>query len=67
MIDNSIQLAMLWTDLYRIKEKLDNEIIPTSGYLGIEDPELVIALEEVSIKIQNHFEKFQLFAGMRKS
>lgn len=67
MMDNSIQLAMLWADLYRIKEKLDNEIIPTGSYLGIEDPELMIASEELSVKIQNHFERFRLFADIRKA
>ena len=67
MISDSIKLALLWADLNRIKEKLDNEIIPIGGYLGIEDPELMTALEELSAKIQNHFERFGLVAETRKS
>lgn len=67
MISDSIKLAILWADLNHIKEKFDNEIIPIGGYLGIEDPELMIALEELLVKIQNHFERFGLVAETRKS
>jgi hypothetical protein len=67
MMNNSNKLAKLWADLYAVKEMLDNEIIPTGGYLGIEDPELMIALENLSAKIENHFEKFRLFAERKKT
>jgi hypothetical protein len=60
MMDNSIKLANLWVQLHGLKEKLDNEIIPVGNYLGVEDPELMIALEECSLKIQNHFERFRM-------
>lgn len=59
---DSAKLAKLWNELHIMKEKLDNEIIPTGGYLGIDDPELMMALEELSGKIENHFEKFRLVA-----
>lgn len=62
MTDDSVKLAKLWTELKTIKDKLDNEILPVCGYLGIEDPDLMIALEELSAKIQNHFDEFKLVA-----
>ena len=67
MMNDSIKLAKLWTKLNAVKDKIDNEIIPASGHLDIEDPELMVALEEVSAKIANHFERFKLAAGARKS
>ena len=67
MIDDSIKLACLWTQLNAVKEKLDNEIIPVGSYLGIEDPELMIALEELSARIENHFQRFRLVAVARKT
>jgi hypothetical protein len=66
MTNDSIKLANLWTDLKSIKDKLDNEIIPVAGYLGVEDPDLMIALEGLSAKIENHFEKFRLVAIVDK-
>lgn len=67
MINDSIKLANLWNQLSAVKEKLDNEIIPVAGYLGIEDSELIIAAEELSAKIQNHFERFRLVAEAKKN
>ncbi len=61
-MNDSIKLAKLWLELKNIKDKLDNEVIPVGGYLDIEDPELMIAMEELSSKIENHFEKFKLTA-----
>lgn len=60
MIDDSIKLAKLWNQFFNLKEQLDNEILPVAGYLGIEDPELMIALETLSAKIESHFEKFMI-------
>ena len=62
MINDSIKLAQVWSGLKAFKDLLDNELIPLAGYLGIEDPELMIALEELSAKIENHFDKFKLVA-----
>ena len=62
MMNDSIKLAMVWNELKAIKDRLDNELIPISAYLGIDDPDLMIALEELSAKIQNHFERFKLIA-----
>lgn len=61
-MNDSIKLAILWSELFALKVKLDNEIIPVGWYLGIDDPQLMIALEELSAKIENHFEKFRLDA-----
>ncbi len=65
--NNSIKLAELWSDLKAVKDKLDNEIIPVAGYLGIEDPDLMIALEELSVKVQNHFARFRLVAEVNQN
>jgi hypothetical protein len=56
MINNSIKLAIFWIGLNEIKTRLNNEIIPVAGYLGVEDADLIIAMEELSVKIDNHLE-----------
>jgi hypothetical protein len=66
MTNESLKLAKLWTSLGEIKTKLDNEIIPVGGYLGIDDPDLMIAMEELSEKIGNHFNHFKLVAETKK-
>jgi len=66
MINESTKLAKLWMSLGDVKTKLDNEIIPVSGYLGIDDPSLMVAMEELSEKIGNHFNRFQLVAETKK-
>ncbi len=66
MTNESIKLANLWMSLSEIKTKLDNETIPVGGYLGIDDPNLMIAMEELSEKIGNHFNRFQLVAETKK-
>jgi hypothetical protein len=66
MTNDSVKLAQLWIDLRNMKNKLDNEILPISGHLGLDDPELMIAMEELSEKISSHFEKFKLVAETRK-
>jgi hypothetical protein len=66
VMNNSIKLARLWAQLNDIKDQIDNEIIPVAGYLGVEDPSLMIALEELSAKIENHFETFRLVAEVNK-
>lgn len=67
MTKDSIKLAQVWISLKEMKDSLDNRIIPLAGHLGIEDPDLMIAMEELSEKIQNHFDKFRLTAEIRKS
>ncbi len=66
MTNESIKLAKLWMSLGEIKTNLDNEIIPISGHLGIEDPNIMIAMEELSEKIGNHFTRFRLVAEAKK-
>ncbi len=65
-MNDSIKLANLWVGLQIVKNKLDNEIIPVGEFLDVEDPDLMIALEELSAAIQNHFERFQLVAEEKK-
>ena len=55
-MNDSVKLAGVWTNLKAVKDKIDNEIIPVGRHLGIDDAELMIVLEDFSVKIQNHFE-----------
>lgn len=66
MTNESIKLANLWMSLGEIKNQFDNEIIPISSHLGIEDPDLMIAMEELSDKIGNHFNRFRLIAETKR-
>ena len=60
--EDSIQLARLWMSLNELKSRLDNEIIPLGSHLALEDPELMIALETLSERIQYHFDRYRLQA-----
>jgi hypothetical protein len=62
----AVQLARLWTTLSDVQESLDNIAIPLGHHLSLEDPELMTAMEELSAKIRNHFEKFRLVAEPRR-
>lgn len=66
MTSESLKLAKLWMNLGELKTKLDNELIPISGHLGIEDPNLMLAMEELSEKIGRHFNNFRLTAESQK-
>lgn len=66
MTNESLKLAKVWIELGEIKSKLDNEILPISGHLGIDDSELIIAMEELSEKIGNHFTHFKLVAEAKR-
>lgn len=61
-MDNSLRLARLWTTLERVKEELDNTAIQLGFHLSLEGPQLMIALEELSEKITDHFERYRLVA-----
>jgi hypothetical protein len=61
-VDKSIKLARLWTVLDEIKGSIDNTAVPLGSHLGLEDPELMQALESLSEKIDDHFKKFRLVA-----
>jgi len=58
----SIQLARWWTAVADVRARIDNEIVPVGTHLGIEDPDLMEALERVSERIQSHFDQFKLQA-----
>jgi 3D (Asp-Asp-Asp) domain-containing protein len=63
----SIQLARLWTALADVKARIDNEIVPLGTHLGIEDPDLMIALETLSERINTHFDRHTLQASPIKA
>lgn len=58
----SIQLARLWTSLAEVQARIDSEIIPVGVHLGIEDHDLMVALETLSEKIKTHFDRHRLRA-----
>ncbi len=65
-MNDSIKLAKMWTELEAVKDKIDNYILPVGGHLGIEDSELMQALEQLSDKIETHFQGFKLVAETTK-
>ena len=64
--ESNSQLAMLWVALKDIKTGIDNEAIPLGTHLGLEDPELMLALESLSERIGIHFTHWRLVAEPRK-
>lgn len=62
-----LQLAKLWVALEEIRNKIDNEAIPLGVYLGLEDPELMQALETLSERIGKHFVNWRIVAEPRKN
>lgn len=66
MTSESIKLAKLWMNLGELKIQLDNEIIPVGSHLGIDDSEMMMAMEQLSEKIGNHFNRFRLVAETKK-
>ncbi|HMF58351.1 MAG TPA: hypothetical protein VK619_18550 [Pyrinomonadaceae bacterium] len=63
---SSTQLAKLWVAFSEVKDKIDNEAIPLGVHLGIEDPELMQALENLSERIGKYFEYWRIVAEARK-
>ncbi len=63
--NQSIQLAGLWTTLADVQAKINNELIPVGIHLGIEDADLMIALETLSERIKIHFDRHTLQAVPR--
>ena len=64
--ESNLQLAMLWVGLKDIQSRIDNEVIPLGMHLGLEDPELMQALEALSERIGKHFGRWRLVAEPRK-
>jgi hypothetical protein len=64
--ESNLQLAMLWIALKDIQSRIDNEAIPLGMHLGLEDPELMQALETLSERIGKHFGRWCLVAEPRK-
>jgi len=60
--ESNLQIAMLWVALKDIKGRIDNEAIPLGMHLGLEDPELMQALETLSERIGIHFGSWRLVA-----
>ena len=65
--ENPNSLATLWVVLNGMKEQLDNVAIPLGYHLSLEDPELMMAMEELSGRISRHVEKYRLVAEPRRS
>ncbi len=66
MTNESTKLAKLWMELDAVKNKLDNELIPISGYLGVDDEELKISMMRLSKAIETHLDQFKLTAGRKR-
>ena len=64
--ESNLQLAMLWVALKDIQSRIDNEVILLGMHLGLEDPELMQALETLSERIGIHFGRWRLVAERRK-
>lgn len=64
--ESNLQLARLWVALEEIRKRIDNEAIPLGVHLGLEDPELMQALETLSERIGKHFGRWRLVAEPRK-
>lgn len=64
--ESNLQLAMLWVALKDIQGRIDNEAIPLGMHLGLDDPELMQALETLSERIGIHFGRWRLVAEPRK-
>lgn len=58
----SIQLARLWTSLAEVQARIDNEIIPVGVHLGMDDADMMVALEDLSERIKTHFDRHRLQA-----
>jgi hypothetical protein len=61
-MNDSTKLAKLWLELEAVKNKLDNELIPISGYLGVDDDELKDSMMQMSKAIEAHLNQFKLTA-----
>lgn len=64
--ESNTQLARLWVALSDVRDKIDNEVIPLGTHLGLEDTELMQALETLSDRTGNHFARWRLIAETRK-
>ena len=64
--ESNLQLAKLWVVLEEVQNKIDNKAIPLGMHLGLEDPELMQALETLSERIGKHFGRWRLVAERRK-
>lgn len=60
--ESNIKLANLWIALEEVRNKIDNEVIPLVMHLGLEDPELMEALEVLSERVGKHFGRWRLVA-----
>lgn len=62
----SLNLAALWNGLERIRAELVNDLLPIATHLSIEDPDLMVAMERLVVRIDEHFGKFRLQAVRRE-
>lgn len=66
-MNDSTKLAKLWIELDAVKNKLDNELIPVSGYLGVDDNDLKDSMQRLSKAIAVHLNQFKLTAEKIKN
>lgn len=62
---NSLKLAKFWLELDAVKSKLDNELIPLSGYLEADDENLTNSMERLSKAIDFHLSQYRLTADKK--
>jgi hypothetical protein len=62
----SIKLARLWTSLDKVKTIIENECIPLGAHLGIDDTDLMSALDNAVDAIVNHVTTFRLQASRKE-
>lgn len=66
MTTPTLQMANLWIALEEIGNKIDNEALPLGALLGLNDQELMQALETLSERIRKHFGRWCLVAAPRQ-
>lgn len=59
-MNKSQQLAQLWMTLARIQDDINEYALPAIQNLGIDDPDLVEALEKMNALIYSFFESGRL-------
>ncbi len=64
---DATKLARLWVGLDDVKGKIDNELLPLLARLEVPDVELEAALENLSARVADHFNRHKLEATRRRA
>lgn len=62
MNHNSKMLITLWQSLETIEREIMDKALPAAGYCGMEDAELLSALETAAYAIAKHFKAHVLYS-----